>query len=154
MQIIHTCIIYIPCVNQRMWMGLKSLSAAVSQSKFNLWTWKRFKLFSESSSGFADILSMTRRKNLIDDFISERSRLWANVVEHWDAMLCVALVEVNLMYTYLAYTYYKDTLCLLYWQYNWINVSGVITLLREHTVCEQGDVLTPEQARILVKFCS
>ncbi|KAK3087433.1 hypothetical protein FSP39_005866 [Pinctada imbricata] len=30
--------------------------------------------------------------------------------------------------------------------------KGVITLLREHTVCEQGDILTPEQARILKLF--
>ncbi|XP_064597695.1 mRNA turnover protein 4 homolog [Liolophura sinensis] len=29
---------------------------------------------------------------------------------------------------------------------------GVITLLREHQVCEEGDILTPEQARILKLF--
>jgi hypothetical protein len=28
--------------------------------------------------------------------------------------------------------------------------SGVVTLLKDYTVCEKGNVLTPEQARILV----
>ena len=29
---------------------------------------------------------------------------------------------------------------------------GVVTLLNDYTVCQQGDVLTPEQARLLVSL--
>lgn len=29
-------------------------------------------------------------------------------------------------------------------------ISGVVTLLKEHTVCKEGNVLTPEEARLLV----
>lgn len=31
-----------------------------------------------------------------------------------------------------------------------VSFSGVVTLLKEHTVCKEGSVLTPEQARLLV----
>ena len=31
-------------------------------------------------------------------------------------------------------------------------VNGVVTLLREHTVCSEGDKLTPEQAHLLKHF--
>lgn len=30
-------------------------------------------------------------------------------------------------------------------------LKGVITLLKDYEVCKEGDVLTPEQARILVR---
>ena len=29
-------------------------------------------------------------------------------------------------------------------------VPGAVTLIQEHTVCRDGDTLTPEQARLLV----
>ena len=28
---------------------------------------------------------------------------------------------------------------------------GVVTLLKEHTVCKEGSMLTPEEARLLVR---
>lgn len=31
-------------------------------------------------------------------------------------------------------------------------ISGVVTLLKDYEVCKEGDILTPEQARILVSF--
>ncbi len=31
---------------------------------------------------------------------------------------------------------------------------GVVTLLKEHTVCKEGNILTPEEARLLVKESS
>lgn len=31
--------------------------------------------------------------------------------------------------------------------------KGVVTLIKEYTVCKKGQALTPEQARILVNIC-
>jgi len=33
-----------------------------------------------------------------------------------------------------------------------VHLTGIVTMLRKHTVCKEGEALTPEQADILVSM--